>query len=70
VLAFFGPSGVLLTKDDVLKSAGNLLFSPCSPIVKQDCGCHKCLNGLKLQQNNRMKARKCEKLPKFEIVFT
>ena len=41
-------------------------ISPVSPIVEQDRGCHKCLNGLKLQRNDRMKARECEKNPKFD----
>ncbi len=41
-------------------------ISPVSLILEQDCGCHKCLNGLKLQQNNQMRARECEKTPKFE----
>ena len=33
-------------------------ISPVSPISKQDCGCHNCLNGLKLQRSDRMGARK------------
>ncbi len=44
-------------------------ISPVSPIVEQDYGCHKCLNGLKLQRNDRMRVREYEKPPKFEHFF-
>ncbi len=45
-------------------------ISPVSPIVEQDCGCHKCLNGLNLQRNGRVRERECEKTPKFEVFFS